>query len=95
MTIINTLRTAAGMTGEVAANQAEAMTWLKREHAIETWLEGKRLPAMRRWDANNTPGDLQLLEQVGDGDIATGSHLAQRDFCFPISENETETNSNL
>ncbi len=95
MTIINTLRAAAGMGAEVAANQAEAMTWLKREHAIENWLEGRRLPAMRRWEANNTPGDLQLLEQVGDGDVATGSHLLTRDFCFPISENETETNPNF
>ncbi len=95
MLIINTLRLAAGMNVEVAADQAEAMTWLKREHAIEQWLEGRRLPAMRRWDANATPGALQLLEQVGDGDIMTGSHLAQRDFCFPISEGEQETNPNL
>ena len=95
MIIINNLRSAAGMGSESASDQTEAMTWLKREHAIETWLEGRRLPAMRRWDANSTPGDLQLLEQVGDGDIMTGSHLAQRDFCFPISENEKETNSNV
>ena len=95
MLIINTLRGAAGMGSEIAADQTEAMTWLKREHAIETWLEGRRLPAMRRWDANSTPGDLQLLEEVGDGDIMTGSHLIERDLCFPISENETETNPNL
>ena len=95
MAKINALRTAAGMGAEVAADIPEAMTWLKREHAIENWLEGRRLPAMRRWDANNTPGDLQLLEQVGDGDVTTGSHLLTRDFCFPISENETETNPNL
>ena len=95
MLIINTLRAAASMGAEVAADQATAMTWLKREHAIENWLEGRRLPAMRRWNANNTPGALQVLEQVGDGNIATGSHLAQRDFCFPISENEQETNPNI
>ena len=95
MVKINLLRTAAGMGAEVAADQAEAMTWLKREHAIENWLEGRRLPAMRRWEANSTPGALQLLEQVGDGDVTTGSHLLTRDFCFPISENETETNPNL
>ena len=95
MAIINTLRTDAGMGAEVGADQAAAMTWLKREHAIVNWLEGRRLPAMRRWEANNTPGDLQLLEQVGDGDVATGSHLLTRHFCFPISENELETNPNL
>ena len=96
MTIINDLRLAAGVNNDLtAANQAEAMTWLKREHAIENWLEGRRLPAMRRWDANSTPGSLQPLEEVGDGDITTGSHLAQRDFCFPISEGEEETNPNI
>ncbi len=95
MTIINDLRAAAGMGAEVAVDQASAMTWLKREHAIEMWLEGRRLPAMRRWDANNTPGNLQPLEEVGDGDTSTGSHLSTRDFCFPISENEKETNPNL
>ena len=95
MVIINALRAAAGMGAEVAVDQASAMTWLKREHAIETWLEGRRLPAMRRWDANGTPGALQLLEQVGDGNITTGSHLAQRDFCFPISKGEKDTNPNI
>jgi len=93
--IINALRAAAGVASVAAANQTEAMTWLKREHAIETWLEGRRLPAMRRWDANSTPGSLQPLEQVGDGDTSTGSHLATRDFCFPVSEGETETNPNI
>lgn len=95
MTIINDLRLAAGVGTEVAATQAEAMTWLKREHAIEMWLEGRRLPAMRRWNDNGTPGSLQPLEEVGDGDTATGSHLATRDFCFPISEAEKETNPNI
>ena len=95
MAIINALRTAAGVGTEVAANQAEGMTFLKREHAIEMWLEGRRLPAMRRWFVNNTPGDLQPLEQIGDGDTATGSHLATRDFCFPISEGEQDTNLNI
>ena len=95
MAIINTLRAAAGMGAEVAADQAAAMTWLKREHAIENWLEGRRLPALRRWNATGAPGSLQLLEQVGDADISTGSHLVTRDFCFPISEAEKQTNSNV
>jgi hypothetical protein len=92
MAKINALRAAAGMAAEVAADQAAAMTWLKREHAIEQWLEGRRLPAMRRWDADGTPGALQPLEEVGDGDTMTGSHLLTRDFCFPVSESEQQTN---
>lgn len=96
MDIINDLRAAAGVNDDLtAADQAEAMTWLKREHAIEMWLEGRRLPALRRWEANGTPGDLQPLEEVGDGDTSTGSHLSTRDFCFPISEGEKQTNPNV
>jgi len=95
MVIINDLRLAAGMGVETATDQASAMTFLKREHAIEQWLEGRRLPALRRWFVNNTPGDLQPLEQVGDGDDQTGSHLRTRDYCFPISEGEQDTNTNI
>lgn len=93
--IINNLRTAAGVATEaVPATVAEAMTLLKREHAIEMWLEGRRLPAMRRWYVNNVPGDLQPLEQVS-GDDQVGSHLVTRDLCFPISEAERDTNPNI
>jgi hypothetical protein len=95
MAIINALRTAAGVATEaVPATEAEAMTLLKREHAIEMWLEGRRLPAMRRWYVNNVPGDLQPLEEVS-GDEAVGSHLLTRDLCFPIPEGEVDTNPNI
>jgi len=95
MEIINALRAAAGMAPESASTQSEAMGFLKREHAIEMWLEGRRLPALRRWNDNGTPGDLHYLEQVGDGNNTTGAHLLTRAYCFPISENEKETNPNV
>ena len=95
MAIINALRTAAGVATEaVPATAAEAMTLLKREHAIEMWLEGRRLPAMRRWYVNNVPGDLQPLEEIS-GDESMGSHLLTRDLCFPIPEGEVDTNPNI
>ena len=95
MAIINALRTAAGVATEaVPATEAEAMTLLKREHAIEMWLEGRRLPAMRRWYVNNVPGDLQPLEEIS-GDESMGSHLLTRDLCFPIPEGEVDTNPNI
>ena len=74
----------------------EAWTYFKREHAIEMWLEGRRLPALRRWaDAGDPETHLQPLEQIGDGDQATGSHLQSRSFCFPVSEGEKQTNPNI
>ncbi len=94
--IIDALRTAAGQATEAPATLDDAWTYFKREHAIEMWLEGRRLPALRRWnDAGDPETHLQPLEQVGDGDVATGSHLATRDFCFPVSEAEKQTNDNI
>lgn len=94
--LVDELRMAAGVPTESPGTLDEAWTYLKREHAIEMWLEGRRLSALRRWnDAGDPETHLQPLEQVGDGDVATGSHLATRDFCFPVSEAEKQTNSNI
>jgi len=101
MAIVNALRTAAGVPTVSPAGasftQDEALEYFLREHAIEMWLEGRRLPAMRRWDAAGVDLEalLQPLERVGDGDTNTGSHLSTRDFCFPISEGERNANPNI
>ena len=94
--IIDDLRTAAGQATEAPSTMDEAWTYFKREHAIEMWLEGRRLPALRRWaDAGDPESHLQPLEQVGDGDVSTTSHLQSRSFCFPVSEGEKQTNPNI
>ena len=94
--IIDALRTAAGVATESPADMAAAWTYYKREHAIEMWLEGRRLPAMRRWnDAGDPETHLQPLEQIGDGSTSTGAHLSTRSFCFPIPESEIDTNPNI
>lgn len=97
--IINDLRDAAGVNSDLDAGGDEDTAWgfLMREHAIEQWLEARRLPAMRRWnDAGlDLEALLQPLERVGDGDTSTGSHLRTRDFCIPISEGEVDTNPNV
>jgi hypothetical protein len=90
MALINAVRTAAGTTAVTATTITEAWRLLKRERGIELWLEARRLGDMRRWKADNTPGALDPLEQVG-----TASHLKQQDLCFPIGRSERETNPNL
>jgi hypothetical protein len=93
--IINDLRAAAGMDAVDPGTVEEGWTLLKRERAIEMWLEGRRLADLRRWNDSGAPGELQPLEQVGDGSTDTGSHLQTRHFCYPIPDSEKETNPNL
>ena len=90
MTSINAVRTNAGTGTLTATNLTDAWRLLKRERAIELWLEARRLGDLRRWKADNTPGALDPLESVG-----AASHLSQQDLCFPISRLERETNPNL
>ena len=95
MVIINALREGAlaGLGNLVAADINEAWTFLKRERAIEMWLEGRRMADVRRWDANSTPGDLNPLE-LGITPVG-GPDLSNRALCLPIPLDETEINTNF
>jgi starch-binding outer membrane protein, SusD/RagB family len=90
MTLLNLVRTNAGVATVTAADITEAWTLLKRERGIELWLEARRLGDLRRWKAANTPGALDPLESIG-----TAAHLTRQDLCFPIGRSERETNPNL
>ncbi len=94
---VNALRTAAGVATETATSLDEAWGYYMREHAIENWLEGRRLAAFRRWSANGVNLNLRdPLEQIDPGgEQGDLSHLAQQDLCFPISEGEKDTNPNF
>lgn len=90
MTLLNTVRTAAGATAVTATDITDGWRLLKRERGIELWLETRRLGDLRRWKATTTPGALDPLELPG-----AASHLKQQDLCFPISTSERQTNPNL
>ena len=94
MALINGLRDDAGVAPAEATTIEEGWTALKRERAIEMWLEGRRLPDLWRWWEDGTPGDLDPLEEVS-GSSQTGSHLETRCYCFPVSEGEEQTNVNI
>lgn len=94
MELVNSLRDDVGVDNWNATNAEEAWAFLKRERGIELWLEARRLGDLKRWDANNTSGELHPLEQP--------NHSSQelpldpdRDLCFPIPDSELYTNPNL
>jgi hypothetical protein len=99
MDIMNRLRAAKTSTktnqplpARTAANAVEAWTALRRERGIELWIEGRRLNDLRRWKANNTPGQLHPLEDPTNPQTYLS---ANQSLCIPISEEEIQTNRNL
>ena len=110
MDLINGIRTAvisettnATLEPWPATNMEEAWTALKRERAIEFWLEGKRMADIRRWSGHNltfespptqiVPGSLDWP----DFENLLGFFFQQNkpSKCFPIPDDELDTNLNL
>ncbi len=80
--LLNEARDEWGMVAlAVPATLTEAWTTLHHERAAETWLETRRLWDLRRWFAESGPAHHDFLQG--------------RDTCFPISENEKDSNPNL
>jgi hypothetical protein len=78
---INAIRSEVGVTPWTASNAETAWVALKRERGIEMWLEGRRLGDLHRWLDAGTPGVVE--------------NMTGRDTCFPIGQNELDSNPNL
>ncbi len=80
--LLNEARDEWGMAAlTVPATLAEAWTTLHHERGAEVWLETRRLWDLRRWFLESGP--------------AHHDFLLDRDDCFPISEEEVDSNPNL
>ncbi len=92
-------RTTARMPNVSATNSTQAWELLMRERGIEFWLEGRRLPDMRRWAA--TPGAVPttVVRQAGSGTAETDERRNVLDvadgMCIPVSLQEKRTNPSL
>ena len=80
--LLNDARDEHGMIDLVVPGTlAEAWTTLHHERGAETWLETRRLWDLRRWFAESGPAHHDFMQG--------------RDTCFPISEQEVDSNPNL
>ena len=91
LAIINGIRATVGVAQRTAATSEEAWTWLKLEKLIEIWLEGRAVGERRRWfgDGGDAPAPGPL-----PASLAMDDRMGQ-DRCWPISEQEVQTNPNL
>src|SRR5690625_149608 len=77
----------------------EAWELLMKERGIELWLEGRRLPDMRRWA--QVPGEVpfEVVREPGPGDHTTDTRRKVLDvsgeLCLPIVPQERRTNPNI
>jgi len=80
--LLNESRAVYGMD-PIAQPGSEAEAWpvLRLERATVLWLEGRRLWDLRRWEEMGAP--------------AADPFSADRDTCFPISQEERRVNPNL
>jgi hypothetical protein len=80
--LLNQARAVYGMD-PIAEPATEADAWpvLRLERGTTLWLEGRRLWDLRRWEAMGAP--------------AADPFSADRDTCFPISDEERRVNPNL
>ena len=92
MTIVNSLRTIAGVKlRNTAVTSDSAWTYMKLEKLIELWLQGRAVGERRRWFGDGpdpaAPGSLPAHLSMTD---RTG-----KDRCWPISLTEASTNPHL
>lgn len=96
---INEVRGYRGVEPIFAENANEAWELLMRERGIELWLEGRRLPDMRRW--SSVPGwvPFTVVREAGPGDHTTDEVRnvldIQGPLCLPVGASERRANPNL
>ena len=95
MPLINEVRTrgAVGEPAVTALSPDEAWTHLKRERALELFLEGRRATDERRWAGDGSGGTIDTPDWTPLSTIFVP--IAERSLCFDIPTSEREANPNV
>jgi len=96
--LINEVRTRAGVAMDpvpLSGDEDEAWTALKRERAIELWLEGRRRPDERRWSTDGSGGELGTDPPTPWEDLTPLFTDNPRSYCFDIPASERDANPNV
>ncbi|HXF94831.1 MAG TPA: RagB/SusD family nutrient uptake outer membrane protein [Gemmatimonadales bacterium] len=79
-----------------------AWSLLKFERAVELWLEARRLGDLRRWIVNGVPGSYpdglyraSIADTLHTTPLENMTTPVARSLCFPIGQNERDTNPNF
>jgi starch-binding outer membrane protein, SusD/RagB family len=91
---INEVRAHHGLGPAVAVTPAAAWELLMKERGLELWLEGRRLPDLRRWAANPETRARINTTAWRLGEVARPVYEATP-LCLRISTNEIFSNPNL
>jgi len=98
---INAVRTFRNLAPVTATTMEQAWYVLQKERGIELWVEGRRLPDLRRWA--QTPGyanfDVVRREAapqpVSADEVRNVLDNPIGDLCMPMSQDERNSNPNL
>jgi len=102
LTLINDVRSLHGLSAVSAADLDEGWELLMKERGIELWLEGRRLPDLRRWASDSSTR--QYIQTTAVRGVAQGKPadedpvlnvLEASPFCLRISTDEIFTNPHL
>ena len=93
MTLVNQVRTRAGIATTTAANQAAAIDKVLEERLMELAFEGDRW-----FDLKRMGKAVQVLSQQKDGNgniLSTASNINQNRLLWPIPQDKLDANSLL
>lgn len=98
--LINEVRDHHGIDNVTADNINEAWELLQKERGLELWLEGRRLPDIRRWAENPGSVPFEVIREIAFGPASADQPenvlaVGVENLCIPVSRNEVLSNPNI